>query len=111
MPRRAGIDLTRVVSERVRARRAALGWTQEQVAEASGVQAATISRIERGRIVPSLAVLSDLARALGSSVGDLAGDPVTEDADELELLEAWRRTDRAARRPLLDLLSAIERHR
>ena len=111
MPRRAGSDLTRTVSERIRTRRTALGWTQEQLAEASGVQATTISRIERGKIAPSLGALHELATALRTSMGDLVGDPVGEDADESRVLEAWRGTDREVRSAFLELLAAVEKTR
>jgi transcriptional regulator with XRE-family HTH domain len=45
-------------------RRKQLGWTQEMVAERVGVDAETISRIERGAHLPSLPTLDRLAVAL-----------------------------------------------
>ena len=42
-------------------RRKQLGWTQEMVAERVGVDAETISRIERGAHLPSLPTLDRLA--------------------------------------------------
>ena len=48
-------------------RRKQLGWTQEMVAERVGVDAETISRIERGAHLPSLPTLDRLAVALRCS--------------------------------------------
>jgi len=45
-------------------RRKQMGWTQEMVAERVGVDAETISRIERGAHLPSLPTLDRLAVAL-----------------------------------------------
>lgn len=50
-----------------RARRAA-GLTQSQLAEASGIQQALISRIEAGRSNPTLATMETLAAACGRSL-------------------------------------------
>lgn len=112
MPRRADSTLTRTIGDRVRSRRAAVGWTQEQLAEASGIRPATISRIERGHLAPSLAVLQELAQALGTAVGDLVGGaPGVEDPDQRKLLDVWLRVDPAGRRALLDLLEALDRRR
>ncbi len=112
MPRRpASSELLRTVSERVRARRSAAGWTQEQLAEASGIQATTISRIERGKMVPTLAALNELARAMRTTVGDLAGDPASTDADERRILDAWRGTRQELRVVVLQLLSVVEKER
>lgn len=40
------------------------GWTQKQLAEASGVPQAEISRIESGKANPTIATLGQLVRAL-----------------------------------------------
>ncbi|MCA9489362.1 MAG: helix-turn-helix transcriptional regulator [Myxococcales bacterium] len=103
--------MTRTIGDRVRSRRAAVGWTQEQLAEASGVRPATISRIERGHLAPSLAVLYELAQALGTAVGDLVGGAPVEDPDQRKLLDVWLSVDPAGRRALLELLEALDRRR
>lgn len=110
MPRRADSSLTRSIGDSVRSRRAALGWTQEQLAEASGIRPATISRIERGHLAPSLAVLQELARALGTGVGDLVGGPPgIQDPDQRKLLDVWLSVDPAGRTALIELLKALDR--
>jgi transcriptional regulator with XRE-family HTH domain len=51
-----------------------LGWTQRQLADASGVRTVTVTRIERGRMPHvSLDVVYRLAKALGASLDYLAG--------------------------------------
>ena len=51
--------------------RRAKGWTQEQLAAASGVHRVTIARIENGKASPNVETLERLARALGVLVDDL----------------------------------------
>ena len=70
-------------------RRKQLGWTQERVAEQVGVDAETISRIERGAHLPSLPTLDRLAVALRCSAGDLLSTEGPEDASEAATFGAW----------------------
>jgi transcriptional regulator with XRE-family HTH domain len=70
-------------------RRKQLGWTQEMVAERVGVDAETISRIERGAHLPSLPTLDRLAVALQCSAGDLLSTEVPEEASEAATFGAW----------------------
>ena len=52
--------------------------TQRQLAAASGVAQADISRIERGVITPTLPTLIRLVEALGARVGIVFDDPVPD---------------------------------
>ncbi|MBP7602045.1 MAG: helix-turn-helix transcriptional regulator [Thermoflexales bacterium] len=70
-------------------RRKQLGWTQEMLAERVGVDAETISRIERGAHLPSLPTLNRLAVALQCSAGDLFSTEVPEVASEAATFGAW----------------------
>ena len=70
-------------------RRKQLGWTQEMVAERVGVDAETISRIERGAHLPSLPTLDRLAVALRCSAGDLLSNEGPEEASEAATFVAW----------------------
>jgi DNA-binding XRE family transcriptional regulator len=45
-----------------------LGWTQQQLAKASGVQQSEISRIERGQGNPTYSTIEALARAANMTV-------------------------------------------
>ncbi len=55
--------------------RSARGWTLDQFAEASGVSRAMISKIERGEVSPTAAVLARLAAGLGASMASLFPPP------------------------------------
>jgi len=55
-------ELTRIRSEQ--------GWSQQRLAEESGVNKATINQIERGRRSPNVETLEKLAAALSVEVGD-----------------------------------------
>ena len=50
------------ITNRVKELRTARGWTQEQLAEATGVSRQSINSIERNRYVPSLELALIFAR-------------------------------------------------
>lgn len=47
------------------------GWTQQQLADALGVNSRSVSRWETGKTMPDLSLLQPLAQALGASVAEL----------------------------------------
>ena len=53
-----------LLGKQIRRRRQALGWTQEQLAEAIGVSTSFIGHIERGSRKASIDTLVELANAL-----------------------------------------------
>lgn len=53
------------LSERIRAARRNLGWTQEQVALKVGITVRSVSGWESGKTVPHVGTLEVLARVLG----------------------------------------------
>lgn len=55
----------------VRDRRAAAGWTQEQLAQQLGVSRQTVISIESGRYRPSLLLAHRLAQSFGCRIEDL----------------------------------------
>ena len=59
------------VSNRVKERRLARGWTQQQLAEAVGVSRQSINSIERDRYVPSLELALGFARVFACATDDL----------------------------------------
>lgn len=71
---------------RIRYRRKKRVWTLDQLADASGVSRAGISRIERGETVPSTTTLSRIAEALGLSFSELMSVQSNEEG-EVVLLE------------------------
>jgi transcriptional regulator with XRE-family HTH domain len=71
-----------VVGEKVRELREEQGWLQDELAQRSGLARNTISRIEMGRLSPTVDSVTALAGALGVEPGDLfpkaqAFDPKT----------------------------------
>ena len=65
------VELTRHLGERLRSLRRAQDVTLLELAKLSGVDAATISRIETGRMTGTLESHLKLARALGAKLTDL----------------------------------------
>jgi transcriptional regulator with XRE-family HTH domain len=59
------------LGRRVAELRATAGLTQAQLAERVGVATETVSRLERGATLPSLAKIEALAAALGVELADL----------------------------------------
>lgn len=84
---RLNTDKSREVDEglglRIRYRRKKRVWTLDQLAEASGVSRAGISRIERGETIPSTATLSRIAEALGVTFSEFM--PVHSDEEIIVL--------------------------
>ncbi len=64
-----------VVGESIRHGRHALGWTQVELAEAAGLSANYIARLERGELSPSLLVATQICRALDVEVTALLVAP------------------------------------
>jgi transcriptional regulator with XRE-family HTH domain len=73
----AGID--RSVGERIRARRVALGLSQEQLAQALGVSYQQVQKYENGSNRIAIGRLMAIAERLGVSVGVLSGEAAPAD--------------------------------
>lgn len=59
------IPIENVISENIKVLRKRLGWSQEFLAERTGVSAPYITQIEVGKRTPSLDIVEKLASALG----------------------------------------------
>jgi transcriptional regulator with XRE-family HTH domain len=59
------------VASRIRTARLAAGLTQRQLAAETGLAVSTVSRIERGHVLPSLASLERMATAMQTTVSRL----------------------------------------
>jgi len=69
------------ISDRIRALREKKGWTQNHLADVSGVPQPTIWRLEKGRILnPKTNVLRQLAKGL-----DVTADYLLMDEDDKDL--------------------------
>ena len=85
--------VSKSVSIRIRERRHALGLSQSGLAELASVSPELVSRIERGRCLPSLPTLVTFANVLRTTPNDLLGFEQPLADEEL--------------RPLLDAVNAL----
>lgn len=63
--------MTQIITNRVKELRAARNWTQEQLAQATGVSRQSINSIERNRYVPSLELALTFARIFACSTDEI----------------------------------------
>src|SRR5262249_22277575 len=63
------------LDNRVKSLRQARGWSQDELAQATGLSRTGISAIEASRLIPSVAAALSLARVFGCKVEDLFGTP------------------------------------
>ena len=61
------------MARNLKVERAKRGWSQEDLAEASGVGQNSIARYEMGGTTPGLDQAFKIASALGCSIDDIAG--------------------------------------
>jgi transcriptional regulator with XRE-family HTH domain len=73
MPAQPALDMT-AIGRRVRALRQQRQLSLEALAERSGVSVSMLSTVERGQKVPSILVMGQIATALDTSIGRLAGE-------------------------------------
>ena len=87
----------KTIGKRIRMRRKALGWTQEQFAERANRSPAFVGHIERGTRVMSLETFFEIARALDCSTDELLGlelksaDAFATAADLLQMAQTLAR--------------------
>jgi y4mF family transcriptional regulator len=67
------------VGERIRERRAELGWTQDQLAQKAGISKSFLSDLENGKRSVGANNLLDIARALGVSLDFLMTGEASQD--------------------------------
>ena len=94
MPRIRDQVLLQELGRRVGQARRDRGWTQEALAEAIGIEAVTLSRLETGDRALSLTMLDRIATAIGVKLGDLVDQdrdlPVADRTpEEAELLRLY----------------------
>ena len=84
-------QLAQRLGKQISIRRRACQWSQDQLAEQIGVATETISRFERGAVLPSLATLQKLAQILGARISDLLSESSSLPDDQAEVLLTWLR--------------------
>lgn len=98
------------IGSKVTTVRESLGLSREDLAERSGCNVAVIARIEDGEIVPSLAPLITISRALGVRLGTLLDDdthvgPVVTRADEADEVARLKSLETGGATGTLDFFS------
>src|SRR4051794_30895055 len=77
-------QIERTVSEigaKVARARAERGWSLAQLAQRSGLSAASVHKIEKSGMTPTIASLMKVAAALGKSVAYFVDEPATPDVN------------------------------
>ncbi len=74
-------QLARSIGSAIAARRKALGMTQEQLSELIEIEQSSLSRIERGTLVPNLERLAGIAEKLQCRLADLLSNAGTAPLD------------------------------
>jgi transcriptional regulator with XRE-family HTH domain len=95
---------------RLRELRKKAGFTQERLAEATGVSQPAISQIENGVLSMDIQWMRSFARVLGCSPADLLDEddnPDRLDDNERALLERFRAADRLQRENLERIAAAL----
>jgi transcriptional regulator with XRE-family HTH domain len=70
----AAVDPTPRIAQRLRLLRQQRGWSLEQLAQASGVSKAMLSKVERAEASPTAQLLGKLSGAFGLTLGALLAD-------------------------------------
>jgi transcriptional regulator with XRE-family HTH domain len=95
------------IGSRVRARRKALGLTQNELALELGVTHQHISRIEGGLAVPSLELLVGLSRKLGVTADHLLTGRDSTPLDVTGAIRSEPRLSASAKRNLIRLIDEL----
>ena len=98
------IDLGKALGRVIAQKRKSMSLSQNDLAGMIDVDAETISRFERGAVVPSLLRLNALAKAMDVSLGTLLSQSSQFADDQTnELLLTMRTLDPSDRKMLLDI--------
>jgi transcriptional regulator with XRE-family HTH domain len=100
-----------LLGKNIKGRRNQLGWTQATLAELVRVDVETISRIERGAIVPSILKLEQIADVLGLPLAGLLRSSSSLAQDQtLEIFEWIQKLPEADRQFVLDQTQRLCKH-
>jgi len=109
--RKPSSPLPGLLGKNIKERRNQLGWTQATLAELVNVDVETISRIERGAIVPSVLKLEQIANILGLPLAELLRSSSTLAQDQsLEIFDWLRGLSDADRQFVLAAMQQLCRH-
>ena len=82
-------------------------WSQQKLADVSGLAVRTISRIERGLMNPSYTVLATLVKVLDISFDSLFTSSDDQDVDLQEMIGLYRACPEQGRRLILASVRAM----
>jgi transcriptional regulator with XRE-family HTH domain len=100
-----------LLGKNIRERRNELGWTQATLAELVRVDVETISRIERGAIVPSILKLEQVADVLGLPLSELLRSASTLAQDQaLEIFDWLQKLSETDRQFVLEEIQRLCKH-
>jgi transcriptional regulator with XRE-family HTH domain len=80
------------IGSRIKNFRERKGWTREELAEKTTLDAAFITSVEEGEVNPALGIMVKIARALGTRLGTFMDDEITSDPLIVRLAERKEET-------------------
>lgn len=80
-------DLKRTIGLRIRTARKSIGLTQDELSERIDRSVETVSNLERGRTLPPLPTLVDIAQILNLPISELLADIDQDNHDSRERIE------------------------
>ena len=83
-------------------------WTQEYLGDLLGVQKATVSKYEKGKIDPSNDILQKIADLFNVSTDYLLGRESSISGDERRLLSDYQSLNAEGKQTLLNVLSGLK---
>jgi transcriptional regulator with XRE-family HTH domain len=95
----------------VRRRREALGLTQDELAEKSGLTPNYIGTIENGKRDPSLSTMTSIAKGLGLQLGELFGPLPDISPEAHEMARIFETATPELQVALLGLLRGVSKRR
>ena len=90
--------------------REARGWTEDQLAERSGLPQSTISSWYRKNMIPTVPSLEKICHAFGITLSQLFAEgesPVSLTESQAELLDRWARLDEKQQAVIFQLLDLM----
>lgn len=94
----------------LREHRAELGLSQQALADRAGISRNFVAQIERGESVPTVAILSRLAGALGVPISELLGEDAGARPGATDIAEVPLVADRIAAGPPMLVADHVDRH-
>lgn len=103
--------IVKMLGERIRALRKARSWSQEELADACGINQKYLSELERGRINGSIAMYHAIAQGLDMSLSDLTIGLQDENSDDelLALFNRAQKLDQSGRKVVIEALRGVLR--